>query len=161
MGHPALKQTDQNNLKENERKWTKAILASGWTAVPSVVLLYQQQLNLDPTDFNILMHIVQHWWYADRLPYPSKRHIAEAMNITPRTVQRPIERMEKRGLLKRVARKHHLRGSDTNIYDLTGLIEALKPYAEQALAEKEQKRVAASLRRRGAKRLRLVNPEDG
>src|SRR5438105_3429983 len=128
MGQPALARNTQQDLKENEKKWTKPLMASGWTLFPSVILLYQRQLKLDATDFNILMHIVQHWWYAERQPYPSKRHIAEAMNRTPRTVQRRIEAMEKRGLLKRVARKHHLRGSDTNVYDLTGLINQLMPY---------------------------------
>lgn len=156
MAQAALKQQHQENLRENERKWTKPLMDAGWTAFPSVILDNQRKLGLEPIDVNILLQILKHWWYADRLPYPSKRHVAEAIGVTARTVQRRIARMEKNGLIARIARKHHVHGSDTNKYDVAGLVTKLTSAANEVITRKEQKRVDASVRRSGHAGLRLV-----
>jgi DNA-binding MarR family transcriptional regulator len=156
----AVKKTSPENargLRENEKKWTKPLLAAGWSLIPSVILERQQALGLDPVDMNILLHIVRRWWYADKLPYPSKREIAECMGIDESTVRRHIKAMEADGLIRRIERYVKDQGQKSNFYDLTGLITSVQPYAEEAV-----KRRAARNREddetRTRKRLKLVEP---
>src|SRR4051812_8764414 len=118
---PAAKSTPTAltpTVKENEKKWGKALMARGWTAFPSVILERQQALGLDALDVNILLHIARHWWYADKLPFPEKQTIADCVGRHARTVQRRIAQMEAAGLIKRKTRKDPKYGQRSNYYDL-------------------------------------------
>lgn len=125
-------------LKENERKWGPPLMKAGWCLLPTTILTFQKELGLEPTDINILMHLISFWWYADRLPYPSKKRLADCMGVHKSTIQRRIRRMEEMGLIKRVERKEPERGQMTNFYDLDGLIKKATPLAKKALAAKEE-----------------------
>lgn len=103
-------------------------------------------MDLDPVDMNILLHLIRHWWRADRLPYPTKRTIAECMRISPSTVQRRIASMEKRGLLVRGVRSDQ-RGQLANEYDISGLIRRARPFADEKIEEKGRRRKADNSRR--------------
>ena len=141
-------QQHQTTARENEKKWSKPVLAAGWSAIPSVLLERQQALGLSPTDLNILLQIIRHWWKKDSLPYPSKQTIAECIGIDKRTVQRRIEQLEKDGLIQRESRfSASGGGQQSNYYNLSGLVEALKPLAKEAVAEKTQRRAERSARR--------------
>src|SRR5436309_210924 len=116
MGTTSGKANTQD-LKVNERKWTKALMDAGWTVIPSVILERQQALGLTALDVNVLLHLARHWWEKDRLPFPSKKTIAECMGVSESTVQRRIASMEKQGLIKRTPRfsgKHQ--GQKSNAY---------------------------------------------
>lgn len=139
----------QQSEKENEKKWTKPVMAAGWTAIPSVLLEQQQALGLSAMEINILLHLIRHWWKKDDLPYPSKQTIADCVGVDRRTVQRHIEQMEKRGLIRRAHRFHPSGGQQSNFYDFSGLIKALVPLAKEAIAAKEERR-----KQRGAQRTR-------
>ena len=159
MGSAAEKQQERQ-LKVNERKWTKTLMDAGWTVIPSVILDRQQALGLEPVDVNILLHLAKYWWEKERLPYPSKKAIAECMGVSESTVQRRVASMEAGGLIRRVARfsgKH--KGQQTNAYDFTGLIKEATPYAKEALKARESRRKADAARRT-RKRLRLVRTND-
>lgn len=137
-----------DHLKVNERKWTKPLMDAGWTVIPSVILERQQALGLDPVDVCVLLHLAKYWWEKDRLPYPSKKAIADCMGVSESTVQRRIARLERDGLVKRVARfsgKH--KGQQTNAYDFSGLIEGATPYAVDSVTAKKEKRKADAARR--------------
>lgn len=69
----------QEGVRHNEQKWSKQLLAAGWSLIPNVLLERQQALGLDAVDINIILHLVRHWWYSEKLPHPSKRTIAECM----------------------------------------------------------------------------------
>lgn len=94
-----------SQLRQNEAKWTRVMMDAGWTAIPSIILEHQKALGLDPLDLNILLQLAKHWWQANNPPHPSKRRIAEAIGIDPRTVQRRITRLENVGLIRREARR--------------------------------------------------------
>lgn len=138
------------HLWENEKKWTKPLMDAGWTVFPSVILERQQALGLDAIDVNILLHLVRHWWYSENLPHPSKETIASCMGVSRSTIQKRIARMEKDGLIKRVARYDKGRGGQqTNFYKFEGLIEAATPFAKEAIrAKKKQKEETAKRTRR-------------
>lgn len=156
------KKTPDKNLKVNEKKWSKTLMAPGWTVIPNIIIERQAVLGLDATDINILMHLAMYWWTAESKPHPSKVTIAKAMGVTPRTIQRRIKAMEAHGLIERKERRIKGQGSRTNIYDLSGLIKAAKPYAEERLQEIEAKEAAKRVRagRKGKPRLKVVASKD-
>lgn len=104
---------------------------------------------------NILLHLVRHWFEASDLPWPSKGSIANAMQVTPRTIQKRLAKLEQHGLIKRIERRGP-KGSLTSQYDLRGLIDAATPYAKEALEEREAKR-RLTRERLGRKRPRLAS----
>lgn len=125
-------------LKVNEEKWSVELMSAGWTAIPSVIIERQQALGLDELDLTILLHLSIYWWTADSKPHPAKTTIATAMGRDPRTIQRRIAAMEHGGLIKRIERREFgqgSKGSQTNIYDFSGLIKAAIPYAVEKKLE--------------------------
>lgn len=110
----------------------------GWTVLPNVIIEKQAALGLTTTDVCILLHLAKFWWEAGRAPFPAKKTIALAIGVTPRTVQRRIEAMEKLGLIRREERRTD-HGSNTNLYHLDGLIAKAKPFAKEAIQEKERR----------------------
>lgn len=117
-------------------KWTKTLAEAGWTSFPNVIFEPQQALRLDPIDINILLHLVGNWWIPGSNPYRSKKTLAAAIGIHPRTVQKHIAEMERRGYIKRVYRKAGVGDNLPNEYDLSGLIEKAKPFAEEKIQER-------------------------
>lgn len=151
-------------LRTNEKKWSKTLMDAGWTVFPSVIIESQRQLGLDAVDVNILLHLASKWWKADGKPFPSKRTIALAMHMDPRTIQRRIARLEGANYVRREERRETPTGSKTNIYHLDGLIEAAKPFAEEKLADMAAREKVKKIRaeRKGAPKpkLKLVKDEE-
>ncbi len=137
----------QPSLRENERKWTKTLMDAGWTAIPSVILDRQKAFGLDAIDVNILLHLASHWWFASELPFPGKKSIADAMGVSPRTVQRRIAKMEAAELIQRHERRHPKYGQQSNYYDFAGLIKEATPYAEEAIVARKKAREERQSRR--------------
>lgn len=152
-----------SDLKTNEKKWTKTLMDAGWTALPSVIVENQRQLDLNPIDMNIVLYLASKWWTPDGKPFPSKSTMAKAMGLSPRTIQKHIASLEAAGYIHRQERRTSA-GSQTNIYHLDGLIEAVKPFAEEKLDELKEKAAVKKMRqnRRGApkKPLKLVHSKE-
>jgi DNA-binding MarR family transcriptional regulator len=149
-------QTEAGRLIED--RWTRPLVKAGWSAIPNVIVEHQHALGLTPTDINVILHLVRHWWTPEKLPHPAKATIAKAMDVHPSTVQRSVRKMEKAGLIRRKYRKSSERGNLTNFYDFSGLIAKATPLADAALEQREKhKRENAARLRRGAKpALRVV-----
>ncbi|HDR9102696.1 TPA: helix-turn-helix domain-containing protein [Burkholderia vietnamiensis] len=120
-------------------KWSAALTKAGWTSFPNVIFERQQALGLTPLDINILLHLAGYWWRPGENAHPSKATIAKAIGVTARTVQKRIAAMETAGFIQRIYRKTGVGDNDTNEYDLRGLIEAAKPFAEEKIAERERR----------------------
>jgi DNA-binding transcriptional regulator YhcF (GntR family) len=126
-------------LKRNEQKWTKPLMEAGWNAIPSIIIEKQDALGLDAIDMNIVVHLTNYWWNADKLPRPSVETIAKAIGVKPRTVQKRIKALQTAKLMERIERRKTRFGSDTNLYGFAGLIEAATPYALEKLQKREQR----------------------
>lgn len=153
----------QSELKVLEQKWSSELIEAGWTVLPAALIEHQRALGIDAIDINIILHLANRWWTADNRPMPSKNSIAEAMKIDPSTVRRRIQRMEAAGFIRREERRISQVGSKTNIYHLDGLIEELKPFAAQMIAQKKARMAerAARYGQKGRPKLALVkNDED-
>ncbi len=149
-------------FRVNERKWSKTLMDAGWTAFPTVIIERQKALGLDATDVNIILHLASYWWTSDNKPHPSKKTIAEALGVTPRTVQRHIAAMEKAGFIRREERRISGKGSLTNRYHFDGLIKEAKPFAEEKLKERGRREKDDKARpgRKGRPQLKVVSSEE-
>ena len=112
--------------KESEKKWGKPVMARGFQIIPSLLLRAQADLRLGGRQLAILVHILDHWWEANRIPFPSKALIAKRMQLSERQVQRAIATMERRSLIRRVARYSAQGGQSSNYYSFAGLVAQLK-----------------------------------
>lgn len=139
--------SDEKNQKEdikvNEKKWGKDTIDAGWTLLPNILLERQAVLGIKPTQLNILLVILKHWWETETLPFPEMNTVAKMIGVDRSTVQRNIRELEQLGFVKRIVRKKRNGGNNSNQYDFSGLIEHLKPYAEDELykraSEKSEK----------------------
>ena len=146
-------------LRTNEKKWGKPLMEAGWTLLPNTILVRQAALGLTSTDINILLHLMAFWWKKEELPHPSKVTLAKSIGVTPRTVQRRIATMEQAGFIRRIRRQGPHRGTQTNLYDFSGLIKEATPYAKGLLEERAERATeqAARAARKGRPHLKLVD----
>ncbi len=117
-----------------EGKWGKKVIEAGYTSVPDVLIRYQQRLKLKPLDVNVLLHLLSYWWNAHDLPRPSKNTLAAAIKVTPSTVRRCLQKLEKAGYVTRIEHRKKY-GSRPNEYDPAGLVKALQPLALEEIEE--------------------------
>ena len=150
---------DAENLRTNEKKWSKTLMAAGWNVIPNILIEKQASLGLDALDMNIILHLSHYWWQPDNLPHPAVGTIAKAIGVTPRTVQKRITALQDLKLIKREERRYTKQGSVTNRYDFSGLIEAATPFAKEKIKEIE---VATKAKRErvARKKPRLVVDND-
>lgn len=132
-------------------RWGGA-LDAGFVAFPSILLVQFKSLNVTPTEFLVALNLISHWWEADRKPYPRVSTIARRLKLTPRTVQRALNRLRDQGLIQwdhvhvhngRVMENQKL-GVRRRRYDL----EPLVLRADRFVAERQAIREAAEQRRR-------------
>jgi len=81
-------------------KWGVAALA-GFQPLPDVLLLKQKELGLDAVDIIVLLNVTHYWWFRDRPPYLRTNLIAERMDVTGRTIQRVIKKLQEKGYIRR------------------------------------------------------------
>src|SRR5215831_18170928 len=94
----------KNGGKRAEDKWSPQVLKFGYTALPNLLLRAQAKLGITPSQFNVLAQLAEHWWDADKFPYPAKDTIARRMDKSPRQIQRYITELEDAGLIRRIER---------------------------------------------------------
>lgn len=123
-------------------KYGEASIA-GFQAVPDLLLKYQSELGLSPTDLAVLLNVLMHWWYPEKKPFPRSTTIAKRMGVTPRTVQRSLQQLEELGLL---VREKDARGP--TYLDPAPLVEKL-----EALAKKDADYQIRRRRRDGVEEL--------
>lgn len=136
------KKDDAEKIKVNEAKWSKPLMAAGWTAMPSVIIEKQEALGLDAVDMNIILHLSHYWWTPDNLPHPSVETIAKAVGLKPRAIQKRIKALHELGLIEREERRNTPQGSLTNKYGFKGLIEKATPFAHEKVAEIKRRQLA-------------------
>lgn len=135
-------------IKTNEKKWSKPLMDAGWTAFPSIILEKQHALGLDALDVNIILYLATYWWESENKPHPTKKTIAEALNVNSRTVQRRIAEMEKAGFITREFRPDKEKGNKSNKYHFDGLIAAATKYAQEKLESIEERRRSEAERKK-------------
>lgn len=108
-----------------EARWGAEVMAHGWVAIPTALLLVQGQLKLSANAMNVLLHLFSHWW-GDGLVYPSQVTIATKMGVSKRTVQRAIAELLEAELIGRSKTKLNSKFRGRNVYDLSPLVQKVK-----------------------------------
>jgi DNA-binding transcriptional regulator YhcF (GntR family) len=164
MAEPKPTDTKSPEAKINEKKWSKALMDSGYTVLPNIIIEHQRDLGINSTELNIILYLASRWWNADGKPFPSKTTMAASIGLEPRTIQRNIANLQSRGLIRREERRNTSTGSRSNIYHLDGLIKAAKPYA---IAKQKERELAAEAKAKKATKsgkaklsLVVVNPKE-
>jgi DNA-binding MarR family transcriptional regulator len=107
--------------RKAEDKFGRQVLTHGFTQLPNLLLHAQAKLKITPTQFNVLIHLIEHWWDADKAPFPKIETIARRMGKSERMVLRYLDGLEQAGLIERV---HRFRGKQKQVssfYKLDGL----------------------------------------
>ena len=115
-------------------RWEGAVTSgeTGFVAVPNVLLRSQAHLGVSAVEVVVLVNILMHWWRAHEWPHPRMSAIAKRMGTSPRTVQRAVQRLEDKQLVKRLASESlGKRRGTVQRFDLSGLIERLRHLTEQ------------------------------
>ncbi len=108
-------------------KWGEAARA-GFQPVPDALFVKQQELGLDSTDMLVVLNLTSYWWFKDRPPFARTNVIADRMGVTPRTVQRSLKKLEKKGYIHR--EQYEIEdGSLVPALRLDGLVEKLSVLA--------------------------------
>jgi predicted transcriptional regulator len=90
-------------LKAMQQMWGGAITEqSGFVAVPVSLLKAQDALGLSAVDMIVLINLLVHRWTATTGVYPRNTVIAKRMGVAPRTVQRSMQNLLEKGLMRRV-----------------------------------------------------------
>lgn len=112
-----------------QQKWGRDVLARGFQVLPDALFRYQPTLgtNEDGTDcpvtaaeMIVLLNILAFWWGHDRPVFPSATLLAERIGVDRRSVDRSIQ-----GLVKKQVLRKTRRGQQVH-YDPSGLVEKLK-----------------------------------
>jgi hypothetical protein len=123
-------------------KWSPQVMKLGFTPLPNLLLRAQGKLKLSPVMLNVLVQLAEHWWEADKDPYPAKDRIAGRMGKSSRQVQRYITKLEKDGFVKRIERFSGKKQT-SNAYSLAGLVTKLKTLEPEFTKAKELKKLKA------------------
>ncbi|MFC6199394.1 helix-turn-helix domain-containing protein [Ponticaulis profundi] len=149
---------DSPDKKLLEKRWGKEVFANGYLVIPSILLRAQARLHIDCVELAVLLHLLDHWWSDDKMPFPSKRRLGERLGRSAKTIQRAMVRLEEEGLIRRKARKNSAGGQTSNLYDLTPLVEKLQPIAKEMLeAKADAKQTIRSSERPGHKLRKAAN----
>jgi hypothetical protein len=124
-----------------EDKWSPQAMKFGYTPLPNLLLRAQGKLGISPVQLNVLVQLAEHWWEADKDPYPAKDRIALRMGKSPRQVQRYITQLERKGMVKRVSRYFGKKRQTSNSYSLDGLVSKLKAIEPEFTKAAEQERL--------------------
>jgi len=118
-----------------DSRWSAKVSRSGFSAVPTSFLRHYAQLGISSTEAMLLIHIMAHKW-NDRLPFPAVKKLADEMGRSVSQVRARLSSLEKRGFIRRVARKGR-----SNLYDPAALIsrleKAIDDYNQKVAAERE------------------------
>lgn len=115
--------------KTSRDLWSATIMERGYSIVPTLLMWGQAKLGLKAEELNVLLQLISHRWSTENDPHPAKETIAVRMGRDPRTVQRYLTQLEKKGFLTRKERFKSHKGQDTNGYSLDGLVRKLDAIA--------------------------------
>ena len=101
--------------------------------MPNLLLARQHALRLSSTDIVVLLHINRYWWTRDQDPYPRLAPIAEQMGVHRRTVERSLQSLEAKGLVKRLGQRTIDSGRIAQPIRLAPLAASLEQIAETLL----------------------------
>ncbi len=137
-----------------ERLWGKAVRSHGFAAVPTIMVRAQRRLGVNPTQFCILVQLLEYWRLPERAPFPTKKQLADRIGLSETAIQQNMRALETAGLVRREQHKTSAGDWGANTYHLDGLvarIQKLEPdFAEEKKKKEEERRKAETPKGRRA-----------
>jgi DNA-binding MarR family transcriptional regulator len=119
-------QINSPTASELQSKWGEKALSSGFVLLPSILLKKQHTLGVDASELTVLAHLCMSWWQPGMWPHPNSDTLAKRMGVSRRSVQRYLDGLERKKLVRRF-RSFNDRGDvEVTRYDLSGLVEKVK-----------------------------------
>lgn len=144
--------TPQEAQKVLNQKWGKDTMDANYAVIPSALLRGQARLGINATELAVLIHLIDHWWKADEMPWPSKKTLADRLMMGEKAVQRAMRKLEEAKLVERKPRFNKTGARTSNEYDLSPLVERLRPIAKDMIeASKQAKEIKRKAERPGLK----------
>jgi Helix-turn-helix domain len=121
------KGTPQPEIEANAHslaaRWKhESLFDKGFVSTPVRFLELYAHLKphpLTPGEALFVLELMSFKW-TEAAPFPSYKRVAERMNISDKMVRRYAQNLEAKGYLRR-----HVRRSQTNLFNLSGLFDAL------------------------------------
>ncbi len=105
----------------------------------------QHRLGVNPTQFSILIQLLDYWRTPERAPFPTKQQLADRIGVKQSTIKANMAELEKAGLIKREQHKTSAGDWGANTYRLDGLVAKIKSL-EPEFSEEKRKREEARKR---------------
>lgn len=117
-------------------RWRGAVThgETGFTAVPDILIRSQNRLGLTSMEVVVLLNLLMHWWRPEDWPYPRMSVIGHRIGTSRRTVERAVQSLEEKGLVRRLRTEALSDGPTIRRFDLSGLIKTLQGLAEESEA---------------------------
>lgn len=130
------------SASSHERIWGKAVMSQGYAGIPSILIQAQRRLGINSMQMNIIIQLLDYWFEPSRKPFPSKRELAQRMDVSEKTIQNNVRALEKAGYIQREQRKTAAGDWNSNIYHLDGLVAKVRALEPEFKKEKEDRRAA-------------------
>lgn len=113
-------------VKQSEKKFGQAVMSRGQYIVPAILLRAQARLNVSSTQMVVLLQLLDFWWTTESSAHPSIATVAERMAMSTKQVQRTVDALVEKGLIKKINRTMPGRGKTSNQYKFDGLVKKLQ-----------------------------------
>ena len=70
-----------------EKLWGKRIKNHGFAAIPTIMVRAQHRLGVNPTQFCIMVQLLEYWRPPERAPFPTKQQLADRIGVSQSTIQ--------------------------------------------------------------------------
>lgn len=114
-------------------RYGRVISRHGVTAVPRAIFTHQSALSLTPQQVWFITYIFSFQWDTS-LPYPSIRRMATVTGYSSVQLHNIKAELVKAGHLRLVRRKDEQGGQDSNAYDFSGLLDAVRTLLQRDAA---------------------------
>jgi hypothetical protein len=63
----------KKDQRRADAKWSPQVMKLRYMILPNLLFRAQGKLEISPVQLNVLLHLIEHWWEADK--DPSRRRI--------------------------------------------------------------------------------------
>lgn len=117
-------------------RWGQAVRGRrhGFVIVPHALLRYQGAFGLTDGELVVALHLLMHWNLKEpeNRPFVSAARVAKRMKASPRTVQRHLRGLVRKGFIERLTPEETSSGVRRR-FDLRGLVREVRRSAGETI----------------------------
>jgi len=109
-------------------KWGIDVVKAGYTLLPNhfinINLFLSDNSKLSPPEMMVLIVILSNWWDPYKMPAASKKYIGDRLNLSPRQVQRILNRLQEKKVI--VKRPGNFTTGGASLFDIQSLLSVVR-----------------------------------